>query len=92
MEYTKGKWMVNEVHRCIHTHDADIPLFAICYFGNHELERKNIANANLMAKAPRMYKALESIAYAQNLIGAQQIARQVLGEMESLTPNIKEVT
>ena len=36
----------------------------------------------LHKSAPRMYKALESIAYAQNLIGAQQIARQVLAELE----------
>lgn len=61
MKYTKGEWKVNEVYRCVQSHDDDIPLFAICYFGNHELERKNIANANLIAAAPDQNQALTEI-------------------------------
>ena len=37
---------------------------------------------NKFLAVPRMYKALEAIATAQNLIGAQQIAKQVLAELE----------
>jgi len=92
--YTKGEWQIDlETPTCVE--DVRGHTIAIVYDPEHSagVTKTAIANAHLIAQAPRLYEALEklnkqllgaNIPFSQTMFDAKKNAREAIAEVEGI--------
>jgi len=91
MEFTKGKWKVREYRATVFNGQASLGCYEVWAGERRIASSINEDNAQLIATAPKLYKALKdldfqllgaNISFSQDMLNAKKNARQALAEAE----------